>query len=346
MKVLSDIDVSGKRVFVRADLDVPLNDGKRLGDKERDNNHEGLETATRLAGLKPTIDYIRKHGAKQIIIAGKIGRPKGKADPQLSTLRIKDALEKILGVSISFAADIEHQPEGEVVLLENTHFWPEELEPSEEFARKLAKLADVYVNENFASSHRNEASVSLLPRLLPHAAGLRLQKETEELNNVLQNPQRPLVVIIGGAKIETKIPVIERLAVVADYVLIGGYLPIEITKQRFVFPPNVVVATLTNDEKDISSESINVFKGKLANAGTVVLNGPMGKYEDGYGDGTKEVAKAIVASGAYSIVGGGNTEDFLQEAGLLEKFSFVSAGGGAMLAFLAGKELPGLAALE
>lgn len=317
----------------------------------------GLEKSTRLLGIKPTIDYLREHGAKQIIIAGKIGRPKGKVDPDLSTSRIKGALEKILGEEIGFVPSLDprgrisgYQQDpaglGQIVLLENLHFWPEELEPSEDFARRLANLADVFVCENFASCHRNEASVSLLPRLLPHAAGLRLEREIEELTDVLQNPKRPFVAIIGGAKIETKIPVVSKLSSLADYVLIGGYLPIEIENQRLSFAQNVVIATVTSDQKDISSESINNFKRLIAKARTIVLNGPMGKYEDGFGEGTKKVAEAIVASGAYSIVGGGNTEDFLQEEGLLSKFSFVSAGGGAMLEFLAGKTLPGIKALE
>ena len=346
VNLLPDIDVSGKRVFVRADLDVPLDHSRRVGNKEQDNNHESLETSTRLVGIKPTIDYLRGKGARQIIIAGKIGRPKGRRDPSLSTLRIKGALEKILDIEIAFCDDVDSQPLGDVVLLENMHFWPEELEPSEDFAKKLAALADVYVNENFASAHRNETSVSLLPRYLPHAAGLHLQKEVEELSKLLKNPQRPFVAIVGGAKIETKVPVISNLVKVVDWVVVGGELPIEITKNGSKYQQNVVISVLTDNQKDISDSSMIQIIELIKKAKTVVWNGPMGRFEEGFEKGTLAVADAIIESGAYSVVGGGETTEFLASKNLLSRFSFVSSGGGAMLQFLAGKELPGIRALE
>lgn len=345
MKLLRDLDFAGKRVFVRADLDIPLAEGQ-LTNEERLAANADLEKSRRLLGIKPTIDYLRQHGASQIIIAGKIGRPKGKADPLFSTLRIKSTLEKILEVEIVFCDQVEAQPKGKVALLENTHFWPGELEPNDGFARKLAKLADVYVNENFASAHRNEATQMLLPKLLPCAAGLNLEKEINELSKLLENPKRPFIAVIGGAKIETKVPAITNLASVADKVLVGGYLPIEIGKQGLTLPPNVVVAEVTKDGMDITSESVGKFERVLSDAVTVVLNGPMGRYEDGFGEATKRIAEAVIKSGAYSVIGGGNTEEFLQKEGFLDKFSFVSSGGGSMLEFLAGKELPGLKALE
>ncbi len=371
MKFLRDLNFGGMRVFVRADLDVPI--------QQLTVHSSQLTDSTRLLSLKPTFDYIRSHGAKQIIIAGKIGRPKGKVDLALSTRHIKGALEKILGQKIEFWQDFggpvssfppasaHSNPESSadqldnpplravgspsttatpiIVLLENMHFWPEELEPNEEFAKKLAELADVYVNENFASAHRNEATQILLPKLLPHAAGLHLEKEVNQLTELIRVLRRPFVAVIGGAKIETKIPVIENLSHIADFVLVGGCLPLEIEKEGRKFGQNVVIAETTDNLKDISKGSVQKFEETLKGAKTVVWNGPMGLFEEGFDEGTKAVTQAIIESGAYSVVGGGDTVEFLSKEGMLSKFSFVSNGGGSMLEFLAGHELPGLAAL-
>jgi phosphoglycerate kinase len=232
-------------------------------------------------------------------------------------------------------------------LLENLHFWSEELEPNLDFAKKLATMADVYINEAFGSCHRNEASMVLLPSLLPHAAGIHLEKEVSELSKLLKDPKRPFVAIVGGAKIETKLPVIENLAKVADSVLVGGKIAKEFQISNFKFPiSNVIVATSAAGDKDIDQKSIDKFGEVIATAKTIVWNGPMGVFEEGFDKGTKAVAQAIIESGVYSVVGGGETTEFLASEDLLSKFSFVSSGGGAMLEFLAGKELPGIKALE
>ena len=370
MKLLSDIDVSGKRVFVRADLDVSLKDkGLRIKD----------ELFVRLQSLKPTVDWLLKHGARQVIIAGHIGRPK-KPDLALSTKLLVEPLEKILGQKITFESQSVSQLIGdtpgvsmaatlhtpgvskEITLLENLRFWPGEVENDQGFAKKLASMADIYINEAFGVCHRENASVVALPLLFAdvedpegfhprRAAGLHLEEEVSQLNKVIKNPERPFVAIIGGAKIETKVPVIENLAKIADFVLVGGAIAREFQISNFKFQiSNVVVATSEANDKDIDQESIGKFKQIISTAKSVVWNGPMGVFEEGFEKGTMAIARAILDSGAYSIVGGGETTEFLSSKELISLpaggFSFVSVGGGAMLEFLAGKKLPGLKALQ
>ena len=343
MKNISDLDVFQKRVFVRADLDVPL----------ETTNAEGLTTnaaiATRLTNLKETVDYLVSKNAKSVIIAGHIDRPIG-PDPALSTKQLLPTLEKILGQKIGFLSELvvnSSQFTEKIMLLENLRFWPGETENSQEFAKQLANLADIYVNEAFGNSHRNHASMVSLPSLLPHAAGIHLAKEIEELTKILNGPNKPFVAIIGGAKIETKLPLVEHLAKIADFVLVGGELPkaIENLKLKIENFEHVIVAKLTEDGKDISEESIKQFTDVIASAETVVWNGPLGLFEEGYDKGSIAVARAIVDSPAYEVVGGGETVEFLAKNNLLSKFTFVSSGGGAMLEFLSGKELPALEAL-
>ena len=392
---LSDLDVAGKRVFLRADLDVPLGSlnaepagTKVLAGRRLTTN---AEQATRLRNLKPTVEYLLSKQVKQVFIAGHIDRPTPSLqngnpviDPALSTQQLLGPLEEILGTKIVFkpGLSILHEPglyqvdkpgsenSENVFLLENLRFWPGETVNNLEFVKLLAGLADIYVNEAFANCHRAHASMVGLPMLLPHAAGLHLEKEIFELNHLLENPARPFVAIVGGAKIETKVPVIENLAKVADYVLVGGKIAKQLTvngsqstdnantKPGLELPykpgldesSNVIVATLTADGKDISDESISKFREIIGKAKTVVWNGPMGVFEEGFLKGSQAVAEAILKSGAYSVVGGGETIEFLAQNNLLAAgaggFSFVSSGGGAMLVFLAGKELPGIKALE
>ncbi len=338
MKQISDLAISGKRVLLRADLDVPISDTS------------SEETSTRLTNLKPSIDYLFSENA-QIIICGHIDRPK-KPDPLLSTKQLLDPLQKILKRTVVFKADFEDKsvdiPElaSQITLFENLRFWPGEVANDEDFAKRLATLADFYVNDAFSVCHREHASIVTLPKLLPHTAGIHLKTEIDELSKVIKNPQQPFVVIVGGAKIETKLPVIENLSKIADFVLVGGELPIEVGKGEMHFADNVIVASLNEELKDISADSIEKFDQVVRSARLVVWNGPLGLFEEGFNHGTLSIAKAIVESGAHSIVGGGETTQFLENAKLLSKFSFVSAGGGAILEFLAGKKLPGLEALE
>lgn len=334
MKLLSDIDVSQKRVFLRGDLDVDL----------ESTNDERLTTNVRLLSLKPTVDFLFEHGAARILLAGHIGRPQG-PDPEHSTRNLLEPLKQILGQEIFFQSNFEQENGGKIVLFENLRFWPGEEANDPEFISKLARLADIYINEAFGVCHRAHASMVGVPALLPHAAGLHLQKEVEELAKLLEAAQKPFVAIVGGAKIETKIPVIANLSKIADTVLIGGYLPLEIKKQGLRFPGNVFVANLTADTHDMDGDSINKFVETIGSAKTVVWNGNLGLTEEGFVGGTKSIAQAISQSGAYSVVGGGDTTAFLTRNGLVSRFSFVSSGGGAMLEFLAGKKLPAIEAL-
>lgn len=338
MKVLADIDVAQKRVFLRADLDVQVSD---VGFQASD--------AVRLLSLKPTIDWLLAHGAKQIIIAGHIDRPE-KPDPSLATKNLAGPLEKILSRSISYRAGFDHDGSlsslGQLILFENLRFWPGEVQNDSEFAQKLASLADVYINDAFGNSHRAHASMVGVPALLPHAAGLHLESEVKELTKILENPQKPFVAIVGGAKIETKLPVIEHLARIADWVVVGGELPIEIAATGGKYSQNVVISTLEENQKDIDQKSIVRIIELVKGAKTVVWNGPMGEFEKGFNAGTLAIANVIIESGAHTVAGGGETTQFLAMNNLLSKFSFVSTGGGAMLEFLAGRELPGIKALE
>ena len=342
MRLLSEIDVASRRIFVRADLDVPL-----------DGNNPGL-TATRLTNLKATVDYLVAHRAAKIVIVGHIDRPSvvstidGKPefyDPKLSTKNLIAPLQQILETKVDFMEGFEAWAGGSIVLFENLRFWSGEIANDGDFAKNLSSLADIYVNESFGNSHRNHASIVALPQILPHAAGLHLEQEVNVFSNLLSAPQRPFIALVGGAKIETKVPVIENLAEVADKVLVGGELPIEIERSVKKFSDNVLVGALTGDTTELSKQSTKLFIENIGGAKTLIWNGPLGLIERGFRQATIDVAKAICASGAYCVVGGGDTTQFLAHENLLSKFSFVSAGGGAMLEFLSGKKLPGIVAL-
>lgn len=342
MRLLSDVEVLGKKVLLRADLDVDISNLKSQTSKP--------SKSVRLQNLKPTVDWLLGHGVKQVFIAGHIGRPQ-KRDPAFSTRFLEVPLEEMFRRSVTYKKDFNVEDGmlssmAQLILFENLRFWPEEEQNNSEFAQGLSTLADIYVNDAFAVCHRAHASIVGVPAFLPHAAGLHLQEEVETLSKLLEKPQKPLVAIVGGAKIETKIPVIENLAKIANKVLIGGYLPIEIKKEGLILPKNVLIATLGEDKKDIDEASIKKFSDEIQDAKTVVWNGPMGLYEEGFEKGTLAVAQALIDCAGYTVVGGGETSDFLASYDLLDKFSFISSGGGAMLEFLSGKELPGIKALE
>lgn len=330
MKSVEEADVAGKRVIVRCDFDVPVKSGKILDD-------------TRIRDSLSTLKYLLSKGAKLFLIS-KLGRPKGK-DPSLSLEIIVETLSNYLGKKIIFQKDLNERNNDEVILLDNLRFWLEEDNGDENFGKKLATFGDLYVNECFATSHRNDASIIQLPKFLPSYAGIQLLKEIRELGIVLKSPARPLIAIIGGAKLETKLPAIFNLAKIADKVLVGGKLMFAV--ERRSLPENVVVAHDDVETKDIGDESIELFSESISKAKMVVWNGPMGVFEDdSYMKGTKEIAKAVTDSDAYSVIGGGDTISALNKLDLISKIKFVSTGGGAMLEFLGGKTLPGLKALE
>ena len=361
MNFLRDFDVSGKRVFVRADLDVNVEQFTVDPSTSLRASSSQLTEATRLQNLKPTVDWLLEHGAKQIVIAGHIGRPSrelvdveaGSGKPLLysammTTEQLTEPLKKILGQEMVFCADFGHITDAKLLLFENLRFWPGEAGGDQVFANRLAILADVYVNDAFGNCHREHASMVLLPKLLQHAAGIHLEKEVNQLTKLIKTQERPFVAIIGGIKKETKLPVIVNLAKLADHVLIGGALVKElgIMNRELGSFSNVAVGQLTPDGEDLDEQTVKLFESSILGAKTVVWNGPLGHFESGHTKGSIAIAEAIVKSGAYSVVGGGETTRMLGKLGLLAKFGFVSSGGVAMLEFLAGKPLPGLVALE
>ena len=332
LKTLKETEVSGKRVLLRADLDVPIENGE-VGEDYR------------LRALLPTLNYLLENKA-EIIILGHLGRPDGKENPDLSLKPIAARLSELSGVGIDLLPQLPSNPSGlipKLLMLENLRFWPGEEENDPAFAKQLAGLGDLYVNDSFAASHRAHASIAGVPHHLPAFAGLRLAEEIKELGGVLGDPERPLVFILGGAKTETKAPLVSNFAEVADSILLGGLLMFDQSLRkisRTVFPVDAV------ETFDIGPETEKKFTEIIKNAKTVVWNGPMGKWEDDkYAAGTRAVAKSLAEHPGKTIVGGGDTIAALSAFGLLEKMKYVSMGGGAMLEFLAGKELPGLVAL-
>lgn len=349
--ILNDIDVTGKRVFVRGDLDVPLNEPE-------DNNSDNytVQDPSRLEALKPTIDLLFEKGAGQIVVAGHIGRS-GEGEPMISTHILLESLEKILGRHIVFKRlDDPIQENENLILLENLRSTKEEEENNLDFAGKLANLADIYVNEAFATSHREHASIVTLPRLIREkggqiALGLRFEKEIEVLKNILENPRRPLIALTSGIK-KDKLMYAREFEKFCDKVLIGGRLPEYVSEEERDLPVNLqegklIFAKLTPDKEDITLHSIERFEEEINKAGTIILAGVIGKYEDeGHRQGTQRVFTAIANSSAFKLVGGGDSEAALTLFGLTDKFDWISVGGGAMLEFLVKKSLPGIEALN
>jgi len=341
LKSVKDIEVKGKNVFLRVDLDVPIKNGN-------------IEDTTRLDGWFETFEYLIRQGAV-VILAGHLGRPNGK-DEKLTLLPIANYIcQKINSNSEKTTiGKFEGWKLAEnVFVLENLRFFKQEEENEIEFSKKLAGLADIYVNDAFASSHREHASIVGITKFIPSFAGFRLLKEVEALSGVLENPKRPLCVIIGGAKIETKLPLVSKMHSFADFVLVGGEIAentkvlLKIAHEKLSGKKSVLlVADLTLDGKDITLKSAENFIQVCQNAATIVWNGPMGLIEEKeYEKATEILANGIVNVGAYKIVGGGDTIAFLRKQNLIDKFDFISTGGGAMLEFLSGGKLPGLGVL-
>ena len=323
MKILRDFDVKNKRVLVRCDFNVPLDDKGNILDDFR------------IRRTLPTIDYLIKKGAK-VILMSHLGSPDGKFVKELQLKPVSEKLAELLGKKIE--------------LLENLRFDPGEESNDENFAKELAKKGDIYINDAFGACHRAHASIVGIPKYLPSGAGFLLEKEVLCLTRLSTNPSKPLVAIIGGAKIETKMKLIDKISEFADLVLVGGLIKKEIKEKNIKLKnPQKIVEPVdeAGEGKDIGSKTIKLFKEKILQAKTIFWNGPLGKIEEKeFTAGTEELAKAIIESGAYSVVGGGETVEFINQLGFGEKFSHVSTGGGAMLAFLSGEKLPGLSALK
>ncbi len=381
---IRDLDLKDKVVFMRVDFNVPLGpNGEITSDK-------------RIKAALPSIKYALEHGAG-VILASHLGRPKGKPTPALSLKPVAARLEQLLGRPVKMAPDcigpeveaMKPKP-GEVLLLENLRFHPEEEKNDPEFSKKLAALADVYVNDAFGTAHRAHASTVGMIQFMPKAAaGLLMDKELEYLFKATQNPARPAIAILGGAKVSDKIEVIENLRKFVDRLLIGGAMAYTFVKakgeptgkslveadkvdlakrlmaeagDKLVLPvdnvvaaelkenaPSEVVTRIPEDKMglDIGPKTVELFSGIIRNAKTIIWNGPMGVFEKPPFDrGTVAVAKAVAESGALSVVGGGDSEKAVKQAGVADKISHISTGGGASLEFLAGMELPGVAALS
>ncbi len=379
LATLEDGDFSGKRVLVRVDFNVPLdNEGRITNDK-------------RIKASLPTIRALLDKGAKQIILMSHLDRPGGKVVERLRMDRVGERLSGLLGMPVAKLDDCVDVvvPEARIVLLENLRFHPEEKEDGEVFAKKLASLADVYVNDAFGTCHRAHASVHAITKYLPSYAGLLVQKEMEVMGRAMEDPSRPLVAILGGAKVSDKIGLIENLLGICDRILIGGAMQFTFLKSqgidvggsrveedkvdlarrllasgKILLPLDVVVAKkmeagaetkLVPVEAippgwmglDIGPGTIERFKEVLERAGTVLWNGPMGVFEiEEFSRGTREIARYLSGLDAITIVGGGDSAAAVQALGLEEKMTHVSTGGGASLAFLEGKEMPGIVGLR
>jgi len=383
---IKDLDLEGQRVFIRVDFNVPLKNGT-IGDD------------TRIKSSLPTIQYALDHGAT-VVLASHLGRPKGKVNPEMSLRPVADRLAALLGKPVSFAADCigdeARAATGDVVLLENLRFHPEEEQNDPAFAKALASLAARYVNDAFGAAHRAHASVEAITHFFERpAAGLLMEKELQYLGHALEKPERPFVAILGGAKVSDKIDVIQNMLGKVDRLLIGGAMAYTFFKSRGVpvgkslveddkigeakaieadakargvtllLPTDHVVtvkieAGATNEvlavgdaaigERmgvDIGPASIAAYTAAIADAKTVVWNGPMGVFEiDAFAKGTNAVAQAVAAVHGTTIIGGGDSIAAVKKAGIADKITHISTGGGASLEFLEGRTLPGIAVLE
>ena len=330
-------------MFLRTDLDVPIENGQ-------------IQDDTRLTDGLETLKYLLDKGA-HVIIAGHLGRPQGK-DYKLSLRPIADWYAKKFNSAVK-AGNVGEFEGWQIMpnfyLLENLRFHPEEEASDPTFSQKLASLSEIYVNDAFASSHRAHSSIVGIAALLPHYGGFMFTREINVLATLMEYPKRPLTVIIGGAKIETKLPVVEKMHQIADYVLIGGLIAdqtktlLKVQHERTENRKSaLIVADLVLNKTDITANSVENFLQVVNLSQTVIWNGQVGiteGREDNPEIASAKLARGIVESGVYSVVGGGDTIGFLKKIGLLDKFSFVSTGGGAMLEFLSGEKLPGIEAL-
>jgi len=325
MKSIKETKVKGKKVLVRCDLDIAIAKSQNEGG---DAEYRITDTFRLDTGLS-TLKYLLNAGAELILI-GHVDRPGGKVIDDLSSKHLKPYFNEKLGA-------------GGYELLENLRFDPRERKKEMSLAEELVDGADIYVNECFASSHRDHTSFTLIPKLLPSFVGLRLEEEVNILSKVLKNPERPLVILIGGSKVETKLPVVNNFLKIADHILVGGKIGFEESLSGL---EKVVTPVDNVNELDIGEKTRDEFLKILAKSKTVVWSGPLGKYEEEeYASGTNVIAEELASLEGFTIVGGGDTISALDELSLRDKMDFVSTGGGAMLEFLAGKKLPGLEAL-
>ncbi|MBE7033456.1 MAG: phosphoglycerate kinase [Ruminococcaceae bacterium] len=388
-KTIEDIQVQGKKVLVRCDFNVPL---------DKDGN---ITDENRIVGAMPTIKYLADNGAK-VILCSHMGKPKGEPKPEFSLAPVAKRLSEKLGKEVVFAADanvvgenakkaVAEMKDGDIVLLENTRYRAEETKNIETFSKELASLAEIFVNDAFGTAHRAHCSTVGVADYLPAVCGYLIQKEIEFLGNAVNNPVRPLVAILGGSKVSSKISVIENLLDKVDKLIIGGGMAytfmaakgqevgdsllekdyIDYAKEmmakagdKLLLPIDTVVAKEFNNDAeskvvpeggieagwqglDIGPKSIELFSNAVKDAKTVVWNGPMGVFEmENFAKGTNAIAQVLSEIDATTVIGGGDSVAAVNQAGLGDKMSHISTGGGASLEFLEGKELPGIVALQ
>lgn len=386
LRTLEGVEVKGKRVILRVDFNTPLND-------------RGLvQNNKRIRAALPTIMHLKNNGAR-IIILTHLGRPKGQYIEKYDTQRIANELSEMLNEHVQYVehvsgeraeAVVSEMKDGEMIMLENARFYPEEKQNNPDFAQSIARLGDIYVNDGFGVSHRDHASITGIPKYLPSYAGFLVENEINTLTKVRDNPEKPLLVIMGGVKLETRIPMIEQFIEKADYILFGGAMIFTFFKaqgldvgkslvddeqistarellekyaEKLILPVDVVVAkdfaenaphktvsvdNIPADEigLDVGQKTVELFSEKCKNAKTIIWNGPLGAFETKPFDvGTFKFAQAISKVSAQTIIGGGDTAAAVEEAGLQDKMTFISTGGGASLTLLEGKKLPGIEAL-
>ena len=384
-KTVRDIDLKDKRVLMRVDFNVPMQDGKVTDDK-------------RIRASLPTIKYILDQGAA-LILMSHLGRPKSASDSEFSLRPAAEVLSSLLEIPVKMAPDTvgtevetmvkELQP-GEVLMLENTRFHPEEEKNDLEFSKQLSVLGEVYVNDAFGSAHRAHASTEAVARFLPAVSGFLMEQELEYLGRAVSNPEHPYVAILGGAKISDKIDVVESLLSKADKLIIGGGMAntflaamglnmqdslvetssldtaksiLEKADDKLILPVDAVIADKFEENAntqvvdvgkipagwrmlDVGPKTLELYKRALDGAKLIVWNGPVGVFEmPKFAEGTFALAKMLAESGATTVIGGGDSASAVKKAGVAKQMTHVSTGGGASLEFLEGKELPGVAAL-
>lgn len=391
IKSIRDIDIKGKRVFFRFDFNVPLDSSGVIKDD------------TRIRRALPTIEYAMRQGAK-CILTSHLGRPKGERKPDMSLKPVAERLSRLLNRDVKFVDDcigpavkeaVASLADGEAILLENLRFYPGETKNDPEFAKELASLAEVYVNDAFGTAHRAHASTVGVAELLKEkAAGLLMKEELDNLAKAFANPEPPVVAIFGGAKVSDKLAVLEHMLGRLEVILVGGGMAntflaangidvgsslvegdmletaatilknAEEKKTAVLLPLDVVVADKMEAGAqarvvdlgavpagemalDIGPKTVQQFEERIKSAGTIIWNGPMGVFEiDAFKAGTMAIADAVAQAQGFSLVGGGDSIRAVQQAGVADKISYISTGGGAFMEFMEGKTLPGVAALE
>lgn len=346
VKNIADAQFEKANVLVRVDFNV-----------EFDAQGEA-EEHFRFDITKKTIDHIASFPGVKIAMLTHLGRPEGKKNPDFSVSRLVSVAEQALGRKVVFVSDcvgeevekaLETVAAGDVLLLENVRFYSEEEINDFPFAQNLAKPFSVYVNEAFSVCHREHASVVGVPKILPGYAGFHLLEEIAELDRLKTAPEHPAIAVVGGAKIETKLPLIRTFENTFDTILVGGKIANEAIDQKIIFSEKVLLPKDFDSDLrlDIGPETIARYTEIIKTAKTIVWNGPMGKFEvPPYNVGTDAILKAIVASGAFVVIGGGESLTVLEQANVMDKIGFVSSGGGAMLEYLGGSVLPGLNILK